>query len=178
MVKLPLYTGLCKQRVLWNECCLFFFHSFGRSVQYFPLELLIAFFWFFSWSYIIGWSKNWQSLIFGENSFLLIFGEKKGPRYSILNFFWKFCHLIFLKTVWKENYCNSWLPTGIFMPGKIIVIELSSQLLSINEITGFRKVQYLNNELGNKVDFLYVSDSSIRFCLTWVSMPKLLQNDK
>ena len=64
------------------------------------------------------------------------------------------------------------------MPGKIIVIELSSPLLPINEITGFLKVQYVNNELGNKVDFLYVSDSSIRFCLTWVSMPKLLENDK
>ena len=64
------------------------------------------------------------------------------------------------------------------MSGKIVVIELLPELLSTNQIAGFQKVQYLKNELRNEDYFLYVSHNSIGTCLTQVSMPKLVQNDK
>ena len=64
------------------------------------------------------------------------------------------------------------------MSGKIIVIELLPELLSTNQIAGFQKVQYLKYELRNEDYFLHVSHNSIGTCLTQVSMPKLVQNDK
>lgn len=118
----PLYIGLCKRRVLSNLCCLLVSHSFSQSVQNFSQEPLIHFSWLFSWSYIVVWSKNWQNIIFAENSFLLIFGQKRPRIRAFCIFFWKFWHLIFLKAVWKYNYFDAWLSAPSFMSGKILVI--------------------------------------------------------
>ena len=121
--------SLCLSLILWLVgCSIFSFGSFD------------CFFWFFHSVTLLDDLR--QRLILAENWFLLISEQKKGARYSILFFvfFLKFCHLIFLKTVRKENYCDTWLPIESSMSGKIrIKFELSFKMLLIDQIAWFLK---------------------------------------
>ena len=75
--------------------------------------------------------------VFAENLFTLIFGQQKIQNYSILHLFWKFYNLVFLKGVWKENYCDTWNPTRKSMYGKIPVLKLLPKILSTDQIAAF-----------------------------------------
>ena len=54
-----------------------------------------------------------------QNNKLAIYSEVP----QIRAFFWKFCHFIFLKPVWKQIYCDNWLSTPKFMSGKILGLD-------------------------------------------------------
>ena len=87
MVKFPLYIGLCKERVLWNHRCLFASHFCGWSVQHFSLEPTIVFFPIFheiTYYCTLLYDLTTNSLVFAENSFLLVFGLEgsQGDRFS------------------------------------------------------------------------------------------------
>ena len=107
-------------------------------------------YWVSSWSYIIVSSRNWQSLILTEIFFFCSYLGKKIPKIGHFLFFSEICHLIFfskfshfilLKAVWKENCCDTWLSAPSFMPGKVLVLELSPEMLSTNQIAGFQNIQ-------------------------------------
>ena len=98
------------QRVLWNHCCMCVPHLFDQSVQYFIQELLITLFLiFFSWTYIILSSKNWVPN-FSRKFFFDHIWPKRAPKIEHFGiFFWKLCHLICLRSVWKENHGDTLL---------------------------------------------------------------------
>ena len=89
---------------------------------------------------------------FTENLSLRTF-QQKGPQ--------KLCHLIFLKVVKKENYCDIWLPTPNSMSGIFLVLELSLELLSIDHLQKFKKSNISKMNCVIKLDFLHVGDKSI-----------------
>ena len=70
--------------------------------------------------------------------FALIWAKRAENRAFCI--FWKFCHLIFLKTVWKDN-CDTWLHFPNSMSGKISLFELLPKVLSADQIARFKKVQ-------------------------------------
>ena len=84
------------------------------QVNTFCKSFCLIFFQLFWWSYIILTSKKWQ------------------PNFSKV--FRKFCHFIFLKTVWEENYCDTWLLIPNSISGKIAVLELLSKMLCSDQI--------------------------------------------
>ena len=116
-----------KQRVLWNDCWLLISHYFGWSFQHFSYELLISFLIIFKLNYIIFTSND--NLIFAEISVLLLFRPKRSQIRAFCMFFRKFCHFIFLKKVWKENYCDTWLPIPNSMSDKILRLELLPKII-------------------------------------------------
>ena len=109
MVKILFCISPHKQMVLWNHCCLCTSHSFSWWDQHFSKELSIRFFWdflvLFFWGGFGGWGgvswrylfHNWQSLIFGGNSFLLVL-RQKWPQNNALFFFLKILSFDFPKS--------------------------------------------------------------------------------
>ena len=134
MANFSLYIGLCKQKVLWNNFCLFVSHFFSWSVKHFFRSHWLVFpDLFIKLHYLILELNS----VFAENLFLLIFGQQKIQNYSIL--FWKFYNLVFLKGVWKENYCDTWNPTPKTISGKIPVLKLLSKIPLLIRSRDFKK---------------------------------------
>ena len=100
---------------------------------------------------------------------------------KIGNVFLKFCHLDFLKTIWKENYCDTWLLNLNSMPVKPYVLESLPKVLTNDHIAGFQKVQYfkmnwdMNGQEGpqNKAYFVFFQNF-----VTWYPWVKIAWKEK
>ena len=114
------------------------------SSSFFHRSLWLVFFWFLQWSYIILTPKTWQFSIWRNFTFPSIW--PKGPQVAFSTFLGICFHFIFLKTVWKENFCDTWLPISISMSGKDLGLEFSYFILLNDHIAGFLRVLYLKNE--------------------------------
>ena len=70
--------------------------------------------------------------------------------------FWKILSLVFLgnNLKWKLYCC--WYFTTNPISGKILVLELWAKMLSVNQIAGFFKMQYLKKEVDDEVYFWHV----------------------
>ena len=67
------------------------------------------------------------------------------------------------------------------MSGKVLGLVILSKILSTDQIAGFWKVQCLEKKYG--VNFficidIHESNKSTALGLSWLGMPKVLQNDK
>ena len=70
---------------------------------------------------------------FQKKRYFCLYWAKTAPK----QVFRKFCHFIFLKTVWKLSYWD----------GENLGLEFLSNMLSTNQIAGVLKILYLKNEL-------------------------------
>ena len=116
------------------------------SSSFFHRSLWLVFFWFLQWSYIILTSKAWQFSIWRNFTFPSIW--PKGPQVAFSIFLGICFHFIFLKTVWKENFCDTWLLIPRSMSGKGLGLEFSSFILLNDQIAGFLIVLYLKMSAG------------------------------
>ena len=112
------------------------------TVVCFSLTASVSYFKFFSWQSLVSFLLVFKiklhprngNQILAEISLLLGFRPKKVYNRTSVMFLESFCHFSFLKKVWKENYCYSWLPISNFMSVKILGIYLLPKMLSSDQI--------------------------------------------
>ena len=130
---------------------------------------------FFSWSCIILSSKNWQSLIFAKDSFLLIFGLR-GLQNRAYCIFLKLCHWIFLRAACFQAAERRIIMTLDFPPQ--IQCLLKFQLLNYcPRCSQLIRLQHSRKSKSLSLGFLYVSEKTVGLWMAWMDMPKLFQND-
>ena len=98
-------------------------------------------------------------------------------------FFENFVICIFFFVFLSYYFCDTWPPIPISMSGKVLSLVSLSKILSTDQIVVFSKVQYFKKKWKYDVDFftwidINRSKNSIRFDMTGLKIPKVLQDDK
>ena len=102
---------------------------------------------------------------------------RKGPLTGHFVFFRNFFHFIFLKTVWKANSCDNWLPISNSMSGKNVGLELLRKILPTYQIMEGSCNSHISSITGiTKMVFLWVSYKPTELGLTWLGMARSIHN--
>ena len=107
---------------------------------------------------------------------MLVFWPKGPQNRAFCKVFRKFCDFVFLKTVWKESYHDTWLLIPNSMHGKILGLELLPKMLVTNQIVeDFWNSNISRISWGMKMIFLWVSHKSTEFGLAWLGIARSVQ---